>query len=71
MMLKKKGFEPEKDKKGGDKYNQNLQVKIKRFKEIAYNSKLFAIAKRSTEEIELLMAELNKLKKRTFQFLSM
>jgi len=37
-----------------------------RFKDIAANSKLFALAKRQTEEIELLMAELNKLKKRTF-----
>ena len=44
MMLKKKGIDV--DKKGGEKHNTNLQVKIQRFKEIAANSKLFALAKR-------------------------
>jgi len=38
----------------------------KKFKEVSMNKKLFELAKRQTEEIELLREELNKLKAKTF-----
>jgi len=38
----------------------------RKFKEISQNKRLFELAKRQTEEIELLREELNRLKAKTF-----
>jgi len=68
MFSKQIGEEAQQDdvkkKKRGD-YKKDEQM-YKRAREIAYNRRLYDMAKRQAEEIELLMEELKKLKASTF-----
>ena len=57
-------MEKEKKKARGD-YKKD-EPAYKRARDIAYNRRLYDMAKRQAEEIELLMEELKKLKASTF-----